>query len=131
MEWRCYVLPIVSCHGPAIASSSHSLFRPIVSAGTNAVGGTAMTEHGHGHGHIEYGPVRRGWAAVAHAFAPHSHDAADRVDQALETSRSGMRALWVSLLVLGATAAFQAVVVVLSGSVALLSDTLHNVAAAL
>jgi cation diffusion facilitator family transporter len=88
-------------------------------------------DHGHGHGHGEGGLVRRLWAAVRHVFTPHSHDAADRVDSALETSRSGMRALWVSLLVLGATAAFQAVVVVLSGSVALLSDTLHNVADAL
>jgi len=38
--------------------------------------------------------------------------------------------LW-SLAILAATAAFQAVVVVLSGSVALLGDTLHNVADAL
>jgi cation diffusion facilitator family transporter len=71
---------------------------------------------GHGHGH---------------AFRPHSHDAADRVDPALESSRDGLRALGVSLGVLVATAAVQAVVVVLSGSVALLSDTLHNVADAL
>jgi cation diffusion facilitator family transporter len=42
-----------------------------------------------------------------------------------------MRALWISLAVLGATAVAQAVVVLLSGSVALLSDTLHNVADAL
>ncbi|TCO49821.1 cation diffusion facilitator family transporter [Actinocrispum wychmicini] len=42
-----------------------------------------------------------------------------------------MRALWISLAVLAATALLQAVVVVLSGSVALLSDTLHNVADAL
>jgi cation diffusion facilitator family transporter len=42
-----------------------------------------------------------------------------------------MRALWISLAVLGATALAQAVAVVLSGSVALLSDTLHNVADAL
>jgi cation diffusion facilitator family transporter len=71
---------------------------------------------GHGHGH---------------GFGPHSHDAADRVDPALESSREGLRALAVSLGVLGATALVQAVVVVLSGSVALLSDTLHNVADAL
>jgi cation diffusion facilitator family transporter len=62
---------------------------------------------------------------------PHSHDAADRVDLAMETSRDGVRALWISLAVLGATAAVQAVVVVFSGSVALLGDTLHNVADAL
>ena len=36
--------------------------------------------------------------------APHSHDAADSVDQALETSAKGIRALKISLLVLGATA---------------------------
>jgi cation diffusion facilitator family transporter len=49
----------------------------------------------------------------------------------LETSRDGMRALWISLAILGATAIVQAVVVSLSGSVALLGDTLHNVADAL
>jgi cation diffusion facilitator family transporter len=42
-----------------------------------------------------------------------------------------MRALWISLVVLGATALGQGMVVVASGSVALLSDTLHNVADAL
>jgi cation diffusion facilitator family transporter len=68
---------------------------------------------------------------VRHLLVPHSHDTADRVDDAMQASRDGMRALWVSLAVLGATAAAQAVVVVLSGSVALLSDTLHNVADAL
>lgn len=90
--------------------------------------------HGHGHthehNHQEHG-LGRLWAGLKHLVTPHSHDAADRVDDALEGSRVGMRALWVSLLVLGATAGFQAVVVVLSGSVALLSDTLHNVADAL
>ena len=38
-------------------------------------------------------------------FAPHSHDAADSVDQALETSAKGIRALKISLVVLGVTAA--------------------------
>lgn len=61
----------------------------------------------------------------------HSHDPADRVDSQLESSRLGMRALWISLVALTATALLQAVVVVWSGSVALLSDTLHNFADAL
>jgi divalent metal cation (Fe/Co/Zn/Cd) transporter len=39
--------------------------------------------------------------------------------------------VWLSLVVLGVTAAVQAGVVALSGSVALLGDTLHNVADAL
>jgi cation diffusion facilitator family transporter len=90
---------------------------------------TVHHEHGHGHGH-EAAP-RRLWHSVRHLVTPHSHDAADRVDSAMESSSDGMRALWISLAVLGATAGFQAVVVVFSGSVALLSDTLHNLADAL
>ena len=62
---------------------------------------------------------------------PHSHEAADKVDAAMEASAEGMRALWISLGVLGATALLQAVVVAVSGSVALLGDTLHNAADAL
>jgi len=49
----------------------------------------------------------------------------------MEASAAGMRALWLSLAVLAATAGLQAVVVALSGSVALLGDTLHNAADAL
>ncbi|GEL20953.1 cation diffusion facilitator family transporter [Pseudonocardia asaccharolytica] len=88
------------------------------------------TKHGHGHAH-GHRPVGGPWRAVRHLVVPHSHDASERIDSALESSRAGMRALWISLAVLGATAAFQAVVAVTSGSVALLSDTLHNVADAL
>ncbi len=64
-------------------------------------------------------------------IAPHSHDAADTVDDALETSAKGTRALVLSLAVLGATALLQGLVVLWSGSVALLGDTLHNLADAL
>ncbi|WUJ19599.1 cation diffusion facilitator family transporter [Streptomyces sp. NBC_00390] len=68
---------------------------------------------------------------IAHLVTPHSHEAADKVDSAMETSADGMRTLWISLGILAATAALQAVVVVLSGSVALLGDTVHNAADAL
>lgn len=64
-------------------------------------------------------------------IAPHSHDASDSIDSVLETSAKGLRALKISLLVLSVTALLQAVVVVYTGSVALLGDTLHNVADAL
>jgi cation diffusion facilitator family transporter len=80
----------------------------------------SSTPTGHGHGH-----------AARHLFVPHSHDPADRMDPALESSRAGLRALGVSFAVLATTAAAQAVVVAMSGSVALLSDTLHNLADAL
>ena len=49
----------------------------------------------------------------------------------METSAEGIRALWISLAVLGGTALLQAAVVAISGSVALLGDTLHNAADAL
>jgi len=71
------------------------------------------------------------WHRVRHAVRPHSHDTAGRVDRAMAASRDGVRAVWISLAVLGVTAALQAVVVAWSGSVALLGDTLHNLADAL
>jgi cation diffusion facilitator family transporter len=49
----------------------------------------------------------------------------------LEADADGRRALYLSLALLALTALLQAVVVVVSGSVALLGDTLHNVADAL
>jgi cation diffusion facilitator family transporter len=49
----------------------------------------------------------------------------------MEASAQGMRTLWISLAGLGATAVLQAIVVGLSGSVALLGDSIHNAADAL
>ena len=85
--------------------------------------------HAHDHG-------RTGWfgslsAAVRELFAPHSHDAADSIDGALESSAAGIRAVKVSLVALLATAVAQMAIVAISGSVALLADTIHNVADAL
>src|ERR1700722_17144822 len=37
---------------------------------------------------------------LRHLVRPHSHEAADRVDAAMEASAEGMRALWISLAVL-------------------------------
>lgn len=89
---------------------------------------TPAHEHGHGHEHGHRHGLRH---RLGHLFAPHSHETADKVDSALESSARGMRALWVSLAVLGATALAQAAVVAVSGSVALLGDTVHNTADAL
>lgn len=64
-------------------------------------------------------------------FAPHSHDHTDSVDDALESSAQGIRAVKISLLALGVTALFQLVIVAVSGSVALAADTIHNFSDAL
>src|SRR5438067_7389775 len=84
-------------------------------------------EHEHGHGHEHRGL----WARLRHAVGPHSHDHDRAVDSVLESSAEGLRTLWISLAGLAATALAQAVVVALSGSVALLGDALHNAADAL
>ncbi|QKV74265.1 cation diffusion facilitator family transporter [Amycolatopsis sp. Hca4] len=76
-----------------------------------------MAGHGHGHRHAKW--------------RPHTHDSADRVDHALETSRRGLRALGWSFAALAVTAVAQLVLVLVTGSVALLGDTIHNFADAL
>jgi cation diffusion facilitator family transporter len=64
-------------------------------------------------------------------FAPHSHDASDSIDDALESSAAGIRAVKISLVALGVTALAQIFIVAISGSVALLADTIHNFSDAL
>ncbi|MET7302754.1 cation diffusion facilitator family transporter [Embleya sp. NPDC005575] len=102
---------------------------------------THIHEHEHvqpGVGHAHAHPHTRGtsrWSRLrhvaAHALAPHSHEASDRIDTPMEASTDGMRTLWISLAILGATTVLQAFVVMWSGSVALLGDTVHNGADAL
>ena len=91
-------------------------------------------EHGHGHdghGH-HHGHGRSVLARVGHGlsglFGLHSHDHADSIDDAFESSSEGIRTLVISFSVLMATAVAQVVVVYITGSVALLADTIHNFA---
>jgi cation diffusion facilitator family transporter len=91
-------------------------------------GGHVNPHDGHAHGRSTWSKLRHVASSVLGA---HSHDSADQVDDTLEADAAGRRALLLSLAVLAVTAAAQAAVVVLSGSVALLGDTLHNVADAL
>lgn len=84
--------------------------------------------HAHAHGHEHAGGVR---GFLLHLVVPHTHDAADSIDDALEASSAGVRALKVSLVVLLATTVLQLVAVLLTSSVALLADTVHNFSDAL
>ncbi len=70
---------------------------------------TGPHEHHHRHAH----PHERG----------HSHGL---VDESIKRSREGVRAVTIALAILAMTAAVQAVVFVLSGSLALLADLIHN-----
>ena len=66
------------------------------------------TDNGHSHAHGEHG---------------HSHGL---VDRSIVRSREGVKAVSISLAVLGVAAVAQTGVFVLSGSVALLADLIHN-----
>jgi cation diffusion facilitator family transporter len=82
-------------------------------------------EDGHDHDHEHRGgPI--GW--LIGLYRPHSHDVADSIDTALESSAKGIRATKISLAGLIGTAALQVIIVIISGSVALLADTIHNFA---
>lgn len=81
-----------------------------------------------GHGHQHRGGL---WGLLRSVFSTHNHDAGESVDAALAASAQGVRALKISLGALAVTATFQVVIVVVSGSVALLGDTIHNFADAL
>jgi cation diffusion facilitator family transporter len=92
-----------------------------------------LTLHRHGghvHGHRHDGRHRhllhpRASRGIAHRHShAHSHGL---VADSIKRSRAGLRAVAVSFGILGATAALQALIFVVSGSVALLADLIHNV----
>lgn len=74
------------------------------------------------------------WHRTSPALVAHEHEHAHShglLDPSIVRSRAGVNAVLISLAVLGATAAVQAVIFVLSGSVALLADLIHNAGDAL
>lgn len=85
----------------------------------------------HDHDAHEHEPRRGLKGIVAGIFAPHSHGGADSVDNELESSRRGTRAVTISFVALLCTSAIQVVIVVWSGSIALVADTIHNFSDAL
>jgi cation diffusion facilitator family transporter len=118
---------------------------PHVHSHENDLPGDAHTheDESHDHDHDQGHEDGHGQDGHAHAhptgvkgffyglFVPHSHDAADSIDDALEASTQGIRAVKISLLILLGTTILQFAVVLASGSVALLADTIHNFSDAL
>lgn len=107
---------------------------------SKAANGHAHGDHGHGdphdHGHdeahgddYEHPSGLRAW--LVNIVKPHSHDSADSIDSALEASGMGIRAVKISLAALMVTAFLQVGIVLVTGSVALLADTIHNFSDAL
>jgi len=90
-------------------------------------------EHNHDHEHDHKDEHSKNpiieW--FQHTFMPHDHGyQTAALDAALATDR-GIWAVKVSLVALLVTAIFQVVIVAISGSVALLADTIHNFSDAL
>ena len=96
---------------------------------------SADADHGHaratgvGHNHRDHHDHRLEHGGPAHDHGGgHSHGG---VDASILGSREAMRTLKLSLLILTVTTVLQVAVVVLSGSIALLADTVHNAGDAL
>ncbi len=103
---------------------------------------TKFTEEGHSHGgdsHPAHGHSHAEGEAHEHAHATgifgwfqntfaHSHSAADKIDASMETHERGIWALKISLVGLLITAGLQLAVYLISGSVGLLADLIHNFA---
>ena len=86
-------------------------------------------EHEHEGDHVHSKNPLIDW--LQHFFSPHSHGHQEAaLDPNLATDR-GMWAVKMSLVGLLVTAIFQVVIVAISGSVALLADTIHNFSDAL
>jgi cation diffusion facilitator family transporter len=77
-------------------------------------------DHGHNSPHAEIDP---GNHEHPHGDHGHSHGL---VHDSIKRSREGVRAVLISLAVLGLTAIAQTLIFLLSGSVALLADLIHN-----
>lgn len=80
-------------------------------------------EHGSGGHSHDHGSGLLGWFRGTFA---HSHSIEDKTDDALESSARGIWALKWSLAMLGATTVFQLVIAIISSSVSLLADSIHN-----
>ncbi len=80
-------------------------------------------QNGHGHKHPS-GPL--GWFAAVFHLHGHEHEEKDiGADPAFKT-QDGIRTVWIALAALGVTTVLQVAIVLMSGSVALLADTVHN-----
>ena len=76
--------------------------------------------------------------ATCDASGPHFHDDPNEhghshglIDPSIKRSREGLRAVSVSLAILGVTAVAQAAIYITTGSIALLADLIHNAGDAL
>lgn len=99
---------------------------------------TVAVEHRHGsrvhahvhagpHRHLRFGLRRSGPLSDAHRGHPHEHDHSHGlVDRSIVRSREGVKAVALSLAILGVAALVQLAIFLVANSVALLADLVHN-----
>jgi cation diffusion facilitator family transporter len=88
-------------------------------------------DHSHDHGHShDHSPHKGVWGWIDAVFHLHGHSGQQQAlagDRALMSNETGIRTVWLALAALTITALLQIVIVWISGSVALLADTIHNI----
>jgi len=89
------------------------------------------SDHAQEHVHEHHDQAHRGVRGAVASLLGHAHAPDTAHVDPLTADARAIRAVVVSLLVLGATAAVQLAIVAVSASVALLADTVHNVSDAL
>jgi cation diffusion facilitator family transporter len=90
--------------------------------------GSRVHGHPYAHAHRHLRLPRRSEPVSEHGEHPHGEQGHSHglIDRSIVHSREGVKAVAISLAVLGVTAGIQVAIYVLSGSVALLADLIHN-----
>ena len=122
LELRSHPLPTISLvtalathrHGRHVHSHAHAGPHRHLRLGLHVSTEVAAHEHAHGHDHPH-----------DHALHQHGHSHG-LVDRSIVRSREGVRAVALSLVILGLVAVAQLAIFVFSNSVALLADLVHN-----
>lgn len=86
--------------------------------------GSSLGKHGH-----QGGPL--GWLMAVLHLHGHEHSEAELGSDPALATRDGIRTVWIALGALAFTTVLQIIIFLLSGSVALLADTVHNLGDAL
>lgn len=81
----------------------------------------SQPHHGHRHRSGSFG-----WLLAVFHLHGHEHAEPDVAGDPAFATRDGIRTVWIALAALGVTTLLQLLIVLLSGSVALLADTVHN-----
>lgn len=84
-------------------------------------------DHAHDHDHSHAPPPKDWWRKLLAALHLDGHSHSHTGNRAYLDNEEGIRVVWLALAALTITSIIQMVIVLWSGSVALLADTIHNI----